>query len=365
MTKLEIHLEPNSENRNIYFPGHLLKGYVELNLDHSKKLRGCYLIVHGHARAHWKEHHSSGKSSHTVSYEGLEIYINTKIYLFGNSGAEAIEIGAGIHRFNFSCELPYQLPYSMHTSHGEIMYFVKAVLDIPWAFDKECQIPFLIVRYEDLNLYPRLRLPLDVDKLTTFFLDSEPLKTTISLPYTGFAIGQKIPIKIKYLNQGTVSVKETEIKLKRLISFTSQTPHVKVKTEKQMMSKVVTGGVESKSSIEHDCYLEIPKIALNSNGLYCRVVRVEYFLKIEAHVGMFHNNVKIVVPITIGSSPITMHAESYVQENLGYPIAPSIYSPTAPEEHIVAEDDFPPSFEEAIGTSQNGQEQNMKFGWNI
>jgi hypothetical protein len=48
-----------------------------------------------------------------VPVEGKEIYMNEKIYLFGQEGGEAVEMPAGKHRYDFEVELPMNIPGSI------------------------------------------------------------------------------------------------------------------------------------------------------------------------------------------------------------------------------------------------------------
>ncbi|KAG5676254.1 hypothetical protein PVAND_006102 [Polypedilum vanderplanki] len=315
---------------------------VELSLEKPRKCRGLYCIIQGSAQVNWSEM-TFGKHQHSVSYKSNQIFLNKKIYLFKNKEAEVKELPADSHRYNFSFKLPELLPYTVSSTHGDIIYFVEAVLiiPVPWAFNKKENILFAIAGYEDLNLYPELRLPLNVDHTTVFFMESEPLIITINLPYSGFALGQTMSIKVKFDNKGNVSVIKTEINLKRVISCTSEKPIIKTKKEEQIIASVTTHGVEAKSLACYNCTIEIPKNILISNSRHCKVVRVDYILNFEAHVGMLRNNIKFDVPITIGSVPINDCIDVTIQK------------PTAPPlESIIAENVLPPSFEEAVKTLQ-------------
>jgi hypothetical protein len=127
--------------------------------------------IYGSARACWSETNESEKDTITTRYVGREIYLDTKTYLFGH-GAETQELPAGIHRYNFSCQLPHMLPETIKVANGEIEYHVEAFLDVPWhsilSFDRKAIIPFTVVRNDDLNFYPELKLPQNREEVKTF-----------------------------------------------------------------------------------------------------------------------------------------------------------------------------------------------------
>lgn len=189
-----------------------------------------YFKVYGAASCHWTEtqRRTTGTGNnrrtvtHTIHFNGKNVYVNTKTYLFGHDGATAVEMPSGTHRYNFALQLPPLLPASFEASHGHIRYEVEAVLDVPWGFDKEFKLQFTIVRNDDLNFDPQLRMPCQMEEITTFcclFCQSAPLMMTVSVPCTGFAAGQNIPININYVNKSDVDATRTKINLKRIIRY--------------------------------------------------------------------------------------------------------------------------------------------------
>ena len=157
---------------------------------------GLYFIIHGHARCGWSETETSYNGDRTtyttVYYEGLNVYLNIKTYLFGHKGANSIIIEAGIHRYNFECQLPAQLPGSFEAKHGHVRYHIEACLDIPWRFDEETTLQFTVVQNDDLNRFSDLKLPCQNEIVKTFcclFCESEPLFITVTIPCSGFAPG--------------------------------------------------------------------------------------------------------------------------------------------------------------------------------
>ncbi|KAL7040021.1 hypothetical protein ACKWTF_000218 [Chironomus riparius] len=209
MTKINLQLEPNESGHLVYYPGHFLKGTVVMTLDSVKKFRGFHVTIYGEARAHWTETRSRTTGTgdnrrtenYTVNFEGKEVYLNSRTYLFGQRGGPTFEIQPGVHRYEFACQLPERLAYTAELRHGSIRYHVEAVLDIPWSFDKETKIPFTVVRYDDLNFFPELRIPLKYEEIKTFcclFCKSGPFIMTVAMPYTGLAVGQTVNITIDY-----------------------------------------------------------------------------------------------------------------------------------------------------------------------
>ena len=49
--------------------------------------------------------------------------------------SENVEIQPGYHVYPFTFSLPRNIPSSFKTTHGNVTYTVKAVIDRPWKFD--------------------------------------------------------------------------------------------------------------------------------------------------------------------------------------------------------------------------------------
>lgn len=187
-------------------------------------------VIHGRAKCHWTESeqrtvgHGDNRrtETHDVHYEGKNVYLHTKSLLFGNTGGQPIELPSGIHRYNFQFPLPALIPASFEGSHGNIRYRVEAELDVPWGFDKEFKLQFTVARKDDLNFQPELKIPIrseDIKKFCCWCCESDPLITTITLPFGGFVPGQDIPVMINYVNKSDVEVERTRIYLQRITKF--------------------------------------------------------------------------------------------------------------------------------------------------
>ena len=186
--------------------------------------------MNGVAKCHWTESKTEtsgfGENRRTVTkinhFKGKEVYLNSKTYLLGGEQDGSIEVSSGNHRYNFSCQLPDQLPASFEASFGYVRYSVDAVLDIPWSADKQFKLQFTVFRQDDLNEFPELKIVASNEEIKAFcclFCQTDPIIMHVSLPYTGVVPGQILPITISYLNKTNVDILKTKIVLKRIISY--------------------------------------------------------------------------------------------------------------------------------------------------
>lgn len=203
--------------------------FREIIKKHFNRL-GLYFVVYGSAECDWtvkkKETSGLGESRKTakkiVHYMGKEVYLNTQTYLLGSHDGEVIKIARGMHKFQFSFQLPSELPASFEASHGHINYNIEAVLDNPWGLDRRFKMEFTVVRCDDLNEFPELMIQTESEEIKHFceiFRKSKPLLMSASLSHTGYVPGETIKVRIKYVNHSKVDVQSTRIHLIRTIRF--------------------------------------------------------------------------------------------------------------------------------------------------
>ncbi|KAL7040058.1 hypothetical protein ACKWTF_000245 [Chironomus riparius] len=315
---INVYLEPNSNGTFMYYPGHLIKGTVEYPLDHVANIHCFSVTVVGKAQVNWsKDESTSHRSGDTITIErytvncwGEEFFVEEETYLMGLKKGPLITLQPGIYRFNFSCQLPHNLPSSLSTRLGDISYCVESNIDHENSY-KICfgHTPFDIVRYDDLSLYPELRLPLKLEEVKSFcfIFCTGSLIMTVIMPCTGLAIGQSVPIKICYLNKSNVDVKQTKVNLKRLILYTCHHPNTETKKDSDIIMSVVAEGVNGRGSKDVDTILDIPTNLICSNDKFCKLINISYSIDVEAELGGCHINPKINIPVTIGHLPARPH----------------------------------------------------------
>lgn len=231
----------------------------------------------------------------------------------GHKKGPLITLQPGVYKYSFECKLPHYLPSSLSAGFGEISYCVESNIDLENRY-KICfgETPFTIVRYDDLNLYPELRSPIRLETVKSFcfILCTGSLIVTVSMPCTGFALGQSVPIKIEYLNKSSVNVKHTKVILKRAKRFTIHHPKTQTKTFDDIIASIISDGVKARQSKYLETILEIPQNLICSNDRFCKIITVTYSIDIEGELAALHSNPKIHIPVTIGNVLISSPAIS-------------------------------------------------------
>lgn len=232
--------------------------------------------------------------------------MNTFSYLIGNSTVNQMELSNGFHKFNFACQLPPQLPTSFESKYGYIRYQIKVELERPWKFDLKYCFAFTVIKIFDLNYEsPALRQPLKTETTKAFFLglSGKPLFISVEIPFSGFVSGQFIPIKINIMNDSNTDINETQICLKKIIHYNSQTPRRKTRERIESAAVAVHLGVPSKSKATLDAGLHLPPVP-PTNIASCQVIQITYEVHVIAKVGGIHRSPVLRLPITIGTVPL-------------------------------------------------------------
>jgi Arrestin (or S-antigen), N-terminal domain len=183
---------------------------------------GFGLNWYGAAQCNWNEILKDRmlKSTRQIPYEGKNVYLDTKTYLFGCENAIPTEKPSGHHKYDFSCRLSSSLPASVSCKYGHIIYYLQGFLDIPWNSDKAFRMKFRVVRKENLNYQPELKLPFKKRESKTFYFfpfETDPLTMTVSLSQTGYVPGEKIHVIVNYINESSVHVQQTIFMLRRIV----------------------------------------------------------------------------------------------------------------------------------------------------
>ncbi|KAL7040031.1 hypothetical protein ACKWTF_000228 [Chironomus riparius] len=328
MTTISITLDPEESSEYVFRPGQILKGTIVLSLSNARKFRGLSIRVFGQSRT---EFLIQGRRR-PILQEGVEVYLNTNIYLFGRQDGPAFELKSGTHKYKFSCQLPEQLPNSTNLKHGNIEYFVEAVLEVPFMFDKEIRTPFF-VDCDDLNHCESLKEPIRRVELRNFS-QYESLCTTVMLPCSGFVADQIVPITIFYDNNSNSSILRTRITFVQSIEFRN-TERSETNSMKNFVHESYAEGVNARNQKSVATDFRIPDVVI-SNTKFCGIISVRYTLEIEPELCGINANINIDIPIIIGKIPMKIVPQR----------PPSFHASAPPQEQF--DNELPPSYEELM-----------------
>lgn len=133
---------------------------------------------------------------------------------------------------------------------------------------------------------------------------SAPLSIVASVPQTGYVPGQTIVVSTAVVNDSNVSVKAMKYSLIKTVIYHSQTPAHKTKHEITVIEENRGLGVAKRSKETFQVALVVPPVPPSNESL-SRIIHIQYELKIEATAVGAHQSPSLVIPIIIGTVPLT------------------------------------------------------------
>uniref|UniRef100_A0A915DY99 Arrestin C-terminal-like domain-containing protein n=1 Tax=Ditylenchus dipsaci TaxID=166011 RepID=A0A915DY99_9BILA len=133
ITSFDIRLE-----KDVYYAGEPVLGCVVLENSEPIKIRGIKVFLRGRSRVQWKVL----KSGESRVLKDDQYLLDEKILVWGKEKSEECNpddspmqiLPRGMHQFNFTFQLPQsQFPCSLETKTGTNRYYVKVIIDIPFA----------------------------------------------------------------------------------------------------------------------------------------------------------------------------------------------------------------------------------------
>ncbi|XP_044312882.1 arrestin domain-containing protein 17 isoform X1 [Drosophila rhopaloa] len=292
-----------------YFGGQVLTGRVTLKLDKMKSVKAITLNITGYAETRWIERVTTNRRRRRRTFHGREDYIASKTFLVGSNLSSQVSIEAGIHTYNFVCQIPAECPSSFEGTNGRVRYMTKVTLVRPNKFDQNYTRCFTVLKVMDLNFdSPLLRVPAHSETSKTYCCwpcRSDPLALQLTVPQTGFVPGQSIPLSVLITNDSHVPVEQLLMTFVMLVTYHSRPPSMPNSTSERLVVNSLKG-----DSVQRNCKklftydIRVPATPPTCFNL-CGIIQIAYQVEVEARVKGCHNNEVVSIPVTIGSVPLT------------------------------------------------------------
>lgn len=150
---------------------------------------------------------------------------------------------------------------------------------------------------------------------------SGPLSMVASIPQSGYVPGQKVIVNTEVTNMSNIPVDHMSFMLRKIISYNSQIPYTKTKTETVIIQEGRAGGVLPKAQGRFQVVLSIPPEPPTNTNL-CKVIHITYEVKVKAKVSGIHHSPSIQIPITVGTVPLNRNTPDpktpMIQTHLGF-----------------------------------------------
>ncbi|XP_017053002.1 arrestin domain-containing protein 3 [Drosophila ficusphila] len=340
-----------------YFGGQVLTGRVTLKLDKLKLVKAITLNITGYAETRWSERVTTNRRRRRRTFYGREDYIASKTFLVGSNLSSQVSIEAGIHTYNFVCQIPTECPSSFEGTNGRVRYMTNVTLVRPWKFDQSYTRCFTVLKVMDLNLdSPLLRVPAHSETSKTYCCwpcKSDPLALQLTVPQTGFVPGQQIPLSVLVTNDSHIPVEQLLISFVMLVTYHSKPPSMPNSTSERLVVNTLKG-----DSVQRNCKklfnyeIRVPATPPTCFNL-CGIIQIAYQVEVEGVVKGCHQNEQVAIPVTIGSVPLSQHVPIQPRGLINQPLDANALMATAPPPNALspwAVDDSipPPNYQEAL-----------------
>lgn len=241
---------------------------------------------------------------------GCNVYLRSISYIFGDKNGPNTEMLVGKQAFAFSVKLPNKLPVSVKSTYGGTSYTIDATLEVSYGSNMNQNIMFDINQLDVLNTYPKLREKVEIKTLAI------GCEIKISLPKTGYGMGETIPIAIELISNDSSVIDRTIIKLMKVEKYKGM---LEQKPDKIFFK--TCPGVSARSSIRFEKNILIPANSPFSNESL-KIYHLSYFIKVSlikyywirksftipiviARGGLSNanNSMTPVTPVTVAAAP--------------------------------------------------------------
>ncbi|PAV76029.1 hypothetical protein WR25_02845 [Diploscapter pachys] len=297
-------------SKDVYYAGETVAGSVLLENTENIKVKGIRVLLRGKVHATLKV----VKSGERRTIKDDQYVLDEKLLLWGkdkNDESEGCPILArGSHQFPFAFELPQStLPCSLESRHGTIRYYIKVIIDIPYASSPQGVKYFTIIGPHIDCMEEKYLSPLsgqDRKTICCWCCQRGALALRITVDRTAYVCGENIRVRAQVENRQS-SPQLITIRL---------TQHVEY-----FIDKGVLGENKSTNCIvfEH----KSPPIAPNSQGKYdstleqpikvpvvpptligvTRLLQIYYIMRICLEDEKGNENLPLDFPITIATVP--------------------------------------------------------------
>lgn len=264
---------------------------------------GIHVLISGQAETEWKERekkevNGSSKKS-TETYKGKKVYFEQMLPLV--NAFTPNDFPAGTHTFPFAYELAHTLPPSIRGVHGSCTYTVKAILDRPWrpneAIKKEFTVAtrfsvppmaFLTPVYEE-----------SLEELWSLPFKTSPFKLHVEVAQEAFRVGDGIPVNVQLEHESNITIHELKFQLRQILSFYSQHPQRRCKTEINKVAVIRAKIMDSRKLGKFQRVLQIPHIPA-TYVTHSELAAVAYEVRVEVKLGGLNKNPVVQIPVQIG-----------------------------------------------------------------
>jgi len=294
--------------RTFYAGYNVISGDVILDLVAPKKARNVCVHFIGLAETEWDETEyytdSNGeRQSRTVHLHETKELIHLKQIVWSPPGGGSdgmIPPGQHILPFNFDVSQYKNLPPTFSNGKANIMYMLKANVDRPWRYDHRTFLPITMLPVIDTNdpTYDQDLHREDSKTICCLCCADGPISVTVKSPACGWCPGEYIPVAVCLNNHASKPMKGVSLSIDYRTAMVCQRHH---KTEtKRIATNRTTEEIQPETVFDQIVYVQVPPTA---PSFKCDLVEHSYKLHFVVHLPGASINIRLDMPITIGTIP--------------------------------------------------------------
>ena len=285
-----------------YYPGASVTGNLLLDVTEPKNYKQISIRFLGTAYVHWTERHTTGSGNHrrttTRSYTASEPYVDQALALWSSEQSPGGVLAPAQYNWPFSFGIPPNAPSSFEGSVGYIRFSLEGRVGTGLLkFDHvvEVRIPVLqLVSITD----PRLLQPQRQETQKTvccLCCASGPVILNVSVPKTGFCIGELFPLHVSIENGSSRQVTLSALITQRVIYTARGHRRFGGKT----LISIGSDLIEPHATRNWDPSVQVPPAEIVHESS-CHIIQVSYSLTVSAQIPRALN-LTTTFPIELGN----------------------------------------------------------------
>lgn len=262
------------------------------------------LVIVGESSCEWKKFSILQWRSHKYKFHiardtltGRELLINQTFPVFDNTKTSC----EGSKSFEFSCDLPPNIPPSFNEKYGNIRYTIKASLEEEnsEATISSDSVSFDVIHSAHPNhsfvfkTVPSLEVKRSFKSCSR---NSRSLQIIVGMPNTSFQSGDCVPIAVHVENQSGVEVKEISVSLVKLTTYRSQRTKIAEKTQVEVVLSEFFSRQAIREQDDIEAIVKIPALMPIFSSL---IINVAYEFHVCVKMSCSNTFPKIKIPLEV------------------------------------------------------------------
>ncbi|XP_063051329.1 arrestin domain-containing protein 3-like [Engraulis encrasicolus] len=286
---------------NTFSGGDRISGRVTLEVRKEMKINSFSVRAEGKASVMWTEFYGQI----FVVFHDKETCLQLETIFIQKENTDSDVIPPGCHVYPFTFQLPQQeMPSSFKTCTGKVVYFIEAEVKRPMRLDAKEKVEFTYLSRTNMDFLAMKKAQIGNADKSFKFLNSGSVSVTARIDSTNYYFGDEMKITADIQNLSSRPVKPKYRLYQRKSFFAMRRRRVCTKD-------IANGEAEPVQPSERQTVtwsLTIPS-DVTPTSLNCRVLRVEYILKVYLDV-KYSRDPDVQFPLVIFAAPQIPDEES-------------------------------------------------------